>query len=161
MNNTQLYKALEKVVTNRVYEQLKDSVIVQEKDSYRLFESYRISNTKKGFSVQKINVHGETVFSYLKYAVTWAILDKKNSISEASRVKELDQKLASLDINIKLYEKLEKKSKNQDTKLLYLCKRTEAVNKKKIVSQELDVFVARTKAWQLQKFSNSSYNSRI
>lgn len=161
MNNTQLYKALEKVVTNKVYEQLKDSVIVQEKDSYRLFESYYISNTKKGFSVKKINVHGETIFSYLKYAVTYAVLDKKNAISDAARVAELDQKLASLDINIKLYEKLEKKAKNQDTKLLYLCKRTEAVNKKKIVSKELDIFATRTKEWQLQKFSDSSYKSRI
>lgn len=157
MNKLKAYQALESLVTSTVYEKIKDSVITKENDSYKLFEAYKIQKRDIEFLVEKVNYHGSLVLSSLKHSVTWVVLDRMNDIMGAKQLIELDQRLTALEINIKIYEKLLKKTKDTDNKILFHIKLMEEKRKKLRVSRELGLLAERSKKWQLSQFEKSSY----
>ena len=93
MNEQQLFDAFEKVIDSKVYNKLKDTIVLHDGDSYRLFEKYEISQKDNVYLVAKMTSDTVQTFSSLKYAVTWATLDRNNAIYEANRLLELDLKV--------------------------------------------------------------------
>jgi hypothetical protein len=157
MNKLKVYQALESLVTSTVYEKVKDSVITKEGNSYKLFESYIIKKQDIEFSIEKVNYHGKLLLSSLKHSVTWVVLDRMNDIMGTKQLVELDQRLTGLEINIKIYEKLLKKTKDTGNNLLFQAKLTEEKRKRVRVINELEVLAEKSKKWQLRQFEKSSY----
>jgi len=157
MNKLKVYQALESLVTSSVYEKVKDSVITKEGDSYKLFESYLIQKQDVEFLIEKVNFHEKLLLSSLKNSVTWVVLDRMNDIMGAKQLVELDQRLTGLEINIKIYEKLLKKTKDINNKMLFQAKLTEEKRKKTRVVQDLGVLSEKSKKWQIRQFEKSSY----
>jgi hypothetical protein len=89
--------------------------------------------------------------------VTWATLDRNNAIYEANRLLELDRKLISFETVIKLYERYDKRVKDNNIRAIYLNKLWEARIQKRHITKELDESARKTKEKQLKKFSQSSY----
>ena len=89
----------------------------------------------------------------MKYAVTWATLDRRNLIVEANRVLHLDEILAGIELSTKLLEKYSKKTQN----FIYLNKLNENRLKKHNIVKELDGYLIKAKQWQLNQFAQSSY----
>jgi len=157
MNEQQLFEAFEKVIDANVYEKLKDKIVLQDGNSYRLFEKYEIENREGMYLVSKMTSDAVHSFSSLKYAVTWATLDSNNLIYEANRLLELDRKLVSFETLIKLYERYDKRVKDNAIRAIYLNKLWESRLQKRHIITELDASARKTKDRQLKKFSQSSY----
>ena len=80
-----------------------------------------------------------------------------NDIMGTKQLVELDQRLTGLEINIKIYEKLLKKTKDTGNNLLFQAKLTEEKRKRVRVINELEVLAEKSKKWQLRQFEKSSY----
>jgi hypothetical protein len=136
---------------------LKEHIIVENKNEYMLFNQYYIRKYDDYCELTNQLSDAEYVFSHLKYAVTWATLDKNNKVSQSKRVLFLDSILTGIEVNIKIHTKLFKKSTNEDAKTLYHSKYIEDIVKKKKVTAELDQFMNEAKTQQIRKFASSSY----
>lgn len=126
-------------------------------DGYCMYEQYVIKKDEGGAHLEKIGTYTERTFSTMKYAVTWATMDKRNQLHDARRLVELDRLLTDALVNIKLYEKYTKASKDPDAKCIYLDKLMNTVAKKKKLQSELDSLANRAREWQMQQFEQSSY----
>lgn len=157
MTEQKMMQALEKIVDKNFFYQLKDHVIIQEDNNYSLFDQYTITNYKDYCELKKDTSDKSYIFSHIKYAVTWATLDKINKVPECNRVLFLDQCLFGIDVNLKIHSKIFKKSKDVDTKLLFHSKYVEEKLKKKRIMNELDLLINKAKSYQLNKFITSSY----
>ena len=153
MNDKQLFQALEKIINENTVNRVKDKAIIQEGNRYRLFEKYIVDQTKVGFRVVRISDDNTKIFTSIKYAVTWATLDKRNLIVEANRVLHLDEILAGIEVSSKLLEKYNKKTPN----FIYLNKLNENRLKKNSLTKELDGYSVKAKQWQMNQFDQSSY----
>lgn len=153
MNDKQLFQALEKIINENTVDKIKNTAVIKEGNQYRLFEKYIIKQTKVGFQVTRISDDNSKLFTSIKYAVTWATLDKRNLIVEANRVLQLDDILAGLEVSTKLLEKYNKKTQN----FVYLNKLNENRLKKVSLIKELESYSVKAKQWQLTQFAQSSY----
>jgi len=157
MTEQKMMQALGKIVDKNFFYQLKDHVITQEDNHYSLFDQYTITDYKDYCELRKDTSDKTYTFSHIKYAVTWATLDKINKVPECNRVLFLDQCLFGIDVNLKIHTKIFKKTKDVDTKLLFHSKYVEEKLKKKRVINELDLLINKAKSYQLNKFITSSY----
>jgi hypothetical protein len=153
MNDKQLFQALEKIINENTVNKIKNTAVIKEGDQYRLFEKYIVKKTKVGFQVTRISDDNSKLFTSIKYAVTWATLDKRNLIVEANRVLQLDDILAGLEVSTKLLEKYNKKTQN----FIYLNKLNENRLKRVSLIKELDSYTVKAKQWQMTQFAQSSY----
>jgi hypothetical protein len=157
MTEQKMMQALGKIVDKNFFYQLKDHVIIQDDNHYALFGQYIITDYKDHCELRKDSRDNSYIFSHIKYAVTWATLDKINKIQECNRILFLDQCLLGIDVNIKIHSNIFKKTNNVDTKLLFHSKYTEETLKKKRILRELEQFISQAKSYQLNKFIVSSY----
>lgn len=159
VNKKKLTKALEKVVESFPYEKVKEMLVRydDEGDGYCMYEQYVIKETDTGAHIEKLGTHTEKTFSTIRYAVSWATMDKRNQLHDARRLVELDRLLTDALVNIKLYEKYTRTSKDPDAKCIYLDKLMNNVAKKKKLQAEMDSLANRAREWQLLQFEQSSY----
>lgn len=157
MNDVQLFEALEKIIDRRTFESLKKTIIVKEGNDYVLFCKYLIQNCGINYQITRLTDDTMYTFSSLKYAVTWATLDRCDMVYEANRVLYLDMLLSGIDLSSKLYDNYLKKRKNIEEKFIYLNKINENNFKKKNVVNELSGLVIKAKNKQLKRF-NQNYN---
>lgn len=157
MNDQQLFEAFEKVIDAKVYNKLKDTIVLHDGNSYRLFEKYAIEHSDNMFSVSKLTSDKIHLFTALKYAVTWVTLDNNNLIYDANRVLELDRRLLAAEMGIKLYERYDKRAKDINLRMIYFTKLSEAKLQKRHIVSELEQVAIKTKERQLKKFSQTSY----
>lgn len=153
MTDDQLFTALTRIVSHPELQRLQETSVIQnENGDYELFGKYTVSKEGTGYAITRLNDDAALVFGSLQNAVTWATLDKQVRVYDSNRVYDLDHKLSSLEIEAEIHFKRYKKSKDMDTKLLYLSKLQEDRIKKKQVSHELQSYVNTTREWQLKKF---------
>ena len=141
--------------SNQTKELIKSIVLKDDAGRYLLFGVYVIKNNDNLYEVS-IGSSVKHNFTSIKTAVTWATLDKLNRIIDADKVSWLDQSLHSADFNIELHKKLYKKTKDIDMKVIYLNKLQQDMDKKKILTKELDRFVRFVQQWQLKKFQEQT-----
>jgi hypothetical protein len=153
MNEKQLFDSFNRLFNNETINKLKMQSIYKDGNVLRLFEQYEILQNKYGFKVSKIGTDANHTFSNLQYAVTWAVLDKRNLIYEQNRVRDLDIQLSGLDVVLKSGENARKKTKID---FVRHNKLTEARYKKTLMLEEMQKYVAQTKNWQIKKFKESS-----
>lgn len=149
-------------ITNFLYEEYSkkiDDIFIFKNDdgSFELFNKYTITkNNNKTYTVTSKFSDLSVCFYILKNAVTWCIFDKRNKITDAKKIKELDQKIDGLDIAIVNHTKLIKKSTNLENLLIYSAKLKEEQLKKQKIITELNEFILRSKLWQTKQFSDKS-----
>lgn len=163
MNEKKVSAALTKLASSANMERTRENlVLINENGDYELFDTYLITQKNNRFTVTKNKVFGSHTFSTLKNAVLWATSDKRHRFYVADRVKELDQKLESLELSIKLHKKLYSKSDKSANKDVYLHKFSDEIVKRDSIHQELTSHLDEAKHWQLTKFiQNSSTNNQI
>jgi hypothetical protein len=144
---------VEKFLKTQFLDVLQDIVIFQDDTGdYELFNLYTIQQKNKEYVVTMKTTHTEHIFNTLKNACAWCILDKRNMVTEAKRVLNLDHRLASLEVDIFSRTQLFKKSKSSDNKLLFLSKINEDKIKKEQAMTELHMYINETKKWQNKRF---------
>jgi len=156
MISDKLLQKFTKTISNIEMEKLSELTIIQGPDgSYFLFNQYSIRKINDCYIVEKDNIAGTKSFNVLKNAVSWCTFDKRNNIYESNRILDLDIRLASVDSEIQVHQKLVKKAKNLEEKLIYLAKLGEEKMERKQISEELAGYVNSSKIWQEKRFNKS------
>lgn len=144
---------LEKVISKSYIKDLEDIIVYQNEDgSYELFNKYRIVKTTDEYSVY-ISANNPLTFYSLKNAVAWCTYDRRNRVLDSDRIHYLDTGLVRVDAMIEQHQKLAKKAKISDTKLIYLAKLTEEKLQRKQMLSEINSYVYQSKLWQTQRFN--------
>jgi len=157
MISDKLLRKLTKSIPEAEMKKLSELSIVQGPDgSYFLFSKYSIRKNNGHYIVELDKIAGTKSFNVLKNAVAWCTFDKRNNIYESNRILELDNKLASVDAAILVHQKLAKKAKKLEEKLIFLAKLGEEKMERKQITEELDGYVNTTKIWQSKQFNAKS-----
>jgi hypothetical protein len=157
MISDKLLRKLTKTIPEAEMKRLSELSIIQGPDgSYFLFSKYAIRNNNGYYVVELDRIAGTKSFNVLKNAVAWCTYDKRNNIYESKRIHDLDNKLASIDAAILVHQRLAKKSKKLEEKLIYLAKLGEEKMEKKQILEELDGYVETSKIWQTKQFNMKS-----
>lgn len=154
-------KTITKVVTflaNEYINNVGDICIFKDEDGvYDLFNKYIITtNIDTSFTVESKTNYKKIEFSNLKNAFTWCVFDNKNGIKETDRIECLDKLLSSIDVSIDVHQRLVKRSKTMETKLIYLAKLNEDQLKRKYMLVEMASFMKTSKNVQSKKFEDKS-----
>jgi hypothetical protein len=157
MISDKLLHKLTKTISNTEMEKLSELSILQGPDgSYFLFNQYAIRKNNDCYIVEKDSIAGTKSFNVLKNAVSWCTFDKQNNIYQSNRILDLDTRLASVDSEILVHQKLVKKAKNLEEKLIYLAKLGEEKMERKQITEELAGYVNSSKIWQDKRFNKSA-----
>lgn len=130
---------------------------------YHLYGRYYIIPVKstKTFNIHVRGTHTSKSFYTLKNAVAWCIADKRFKFVESNRIEQLDKDIFRIETSLHLYEKLIKKVKDVDQKLIYLAKSSHEKTKKKNIKIELTKLISNMDAWQLAQFNNENSSKKI
>jgi hypothetical protein len=146
-------KKFKKVISNHEMEKLKDISMFRNPDGvYEIFNSYLIDKQPEGAIVKLHNGDMINSFYNLKNAMCWCIFDKRGKYSDANRIIELDLKLSSIEVTMSIHQKLFKKTKDADTKLIYLAKLNEDKYKKRQMTDELNKYLIQSDNWQKKSY---------
>ena len=157
MISDKLLQKFTKTISNKDMEKLSELAIMQGPDgSYFLFNQYAIRKNNDCYVVEKDSISGTKSFNVLKNAVSWCTYEKQNRIYESNRILDLDNRLASVDSEIQVHQKLVKKAKNLEEKLIYLAKLGEEKMERKQITDELAGYVNSSKIWQDKRFNKSA-----
>jgi len=161
MNDKKVSAAIHDLVNSTTIEKARETLVfIGENGEYELFNTYIITQQNNSFIVTKNKVHGSHIFSTLKNAVLWATSDKRQRYYMADRVIELDRKLVSLELSIKLHKKLYAKTDKSANKAVYLNKFSHETIQRDQINRELSDYLAEAKHWQFSKFAqNTSTNN--
>lgn len=146
---------LDQFLHRELTEDVKSMLItINEKGNYELFGKYTIVPTNRGyFNVVLVHPYAHTEeFTTIRNAVTWCIFDNHKKYREASRIKELDLRLCSKDMDIAVQKKILKKAKDMNTKWVHIIKLEEHTLRKRQIMEELNSHINTSKFLQLQKF---------
>jgi hypothetical protein len=129
-------------------------ITTTERGNYELFGKYRIVPTSQGYcKVVLLSPYDHTEeFTSIKNAVTWCIFDSHKKYREANRIKDLDLRLCSKDVDIAVQKRMIKKAKDMDSKWVHIIKLEEDSIKKRAMLEELNSHINISKFLQLQKF---------
>lgn len=130
---------------------------LQSHGEYQVFNKYLI--TRKEDCVDVKNLYSELIhsFSSMKIALCWCVFDKKGKYADANRIIDLDNRLVGYKINFQIHRKLFRKTKDVDSKLIYLAKFNEDKMQKKKIQQELDRLITQSYLWQQQQYMKTTY----
>lgn len=144
--------ALKNILTKEEMDSLSKSLVITTDDGYELFGEYRIEANKQMFEVTCYTTYLNKRFYNLKNAVVWTTLDKRNRVKDSQRVAELDVLIEGAAASVSLHKTLVEKSKNLDSKTIYIAKLQDAKAKQTLLQEELSSFIRETKRWQERKF---------
>lgn len=152
--NEQLATKFEKFARKALSKQAQSILVFDNDDgSYELFNSYFVKPNGKGmYTVDVPHKCTSKIFSSLKNAVTWCVLNKRNQYKAMVRVEELDMLLTGCEISIQINMRLVKKAQDTSVKLIHLAKLSEARMKLKAMQEELESYVISSKNWQESQF---------
>lgn len=138
---------------------LKCLIYKRDDDSYVLFEEYSIKKDQSSAVLHRYRDDKIFIFSKLRNATAWAILDKYNKFFEANRVSELDLKLESIQIDKAIHKKLSR-SKKLDERVIHRHKLQTDIDREKRFRNELDKYIVMANDCQIRGFQNELKRSQ-
>lgn len=143
---------LQRLFVPSMIDQLENVLFYRDDDgTYNLFEEYSITPQTDYYVVCKHGNKIEHQFSTLKYALSYCISSRRNRIQTMRNIIEYDQKLCSLDVEIKIQRSL----LNSVDSDLYKVKLNENMLKRNSVYRRLQDIVRECNVWQSSKFGRS------
>jgi hypothetical protein len=157
MINDKIIAKLAKTISAVDMEKLEDLSISQDSDgSYHLYNKYRITRNNEMYHVELHRIADKKVFNVLKNAVAWCSFDKRNNIQDSDRIVYLDNRLAGIEVEIQVHQKLVKHTKKTEEKLIYLAKLGEEKMERKMINEELSKYILNSRNWQERRLSSKS-----
>lgn len=154
MNDFELESKFERVISVSDLKKLQDIAIYEDDDgTYKLFGIYFIKKGKHEYVVGSTSWDQTFIFGNIKNAVSWCTFHKRNKLYEANRIIELDRKLGTAELEIKILKRKFSKAETLEEKLIYLAKLNESKLKKVAFNEELYSFVMESRNWQERRFN--------
>lgn len=156
MNEAHMLNVLKNMFSDKYLAELRGVTVFDTKDGYELFGEYAISKRDNRFVVTKQNTDLEKSFFNLRNAVLWTTLYKRDKVSDARRVAELDMILEGSLFNVEASLKMLKKVKSNDDIGIYAAKLSDSKAKVSLVNEQLAVFERDVRSWQYRKYKSLS-----
>jgi hypothetical protein len=131
-------------------------VFLKNNDHYVVYNKYDICRHSFGYTVNVIHTFTELKFVNLVNAITWCGYDYRNKIYDCNRIIDLDKSLADTLFEIKLREKMMKKTIDIESYGIYEAKLSESVLKKNHILKMLRRYIDDGIEWQTKKFNTQS-----
>lgn len=158
MINEKLLQKIEKTINRTDINVLKDLSIFQDQTgTYQVFNKYTITKTDNGYEVGFFTSNNTVLFWTLKNALTWCTFDRRNRIMDSKRIFDLDKKIAGIETDIILHQKMIRKSKSNEEKLIYLAKLGEEKLHLRRFTEELTDYINDSKSWHAKRFATKSH----
>jgi hypothetical protein len=157
IDETKILKKMSKIIRDSDIKAISD-VLIERYDNgvYHLFEKYQIKKIKGVYVIDCLTHADELYFYALKNAVAWCTYDKRNRINDSERILHLDIKLSGIEAEIEVHQKLVKRTKKTEEKLIYLAKLGEEKMERKRINDELTGYVYNSRNWQENRFHSKS-----
>ena len=116
-----------------------------------MFDRYRIRKTPEGYF--RVHWHLDNdedihLFNNVKTAVSYVVLHNQGLRDQAHKLAMIDAKLDTVNLEIKIHDKMSKTSKDIDTKWIYLTKlQTDYLRKKQLI-EDLGDYINKSKSHQ-------------
>jgi hypothetical protein len=142
---------LAKFVNEELQTNLKESLITKDSfGQYYLFGEYAIIRSKKYYTVSCSDK--TLLFSSLKTATAWCVLDHAKKYFDANRVEALDLKLCSIAVDIAVHKNMIRNAQKDSEKIISIIKLQEDNYKRKTILNELEVYINSSKKIQDRNF---------
>ncbi len=154
MNDVELERRFNRMISTKEMNDLQDiSIFETSKDNFIVFKNYQvIKKSKTDIDVRLINGDLVHSFSSMRNAICWCIFDKRGKYVLANRIITLDRGISNEEVQINVHNKLFKKAKNTDDKLIFLAKLNEDKFRRSTMYRELESYVDQSDYWQQSRF---------
>lgn len=159
--NINTEKKLTKFVINELSTALSNVFLFKDKQTneYWLFNRYYITETSPGiFQVSFTYNDNKQMFNSLKNAMCYCIFDNANKFNETMVIKNLDTLQGGIDVSIYQLKSLIEKTKDFDSKMIFVAKLNEELLRKKRIKIQIDKFIAKAKDLQSNRFKERNPN---
>jgi len=150
---------LAKFVDEELQTNLRESLITRDSSGhYYLFGEYAIVRSNNYYTV---SCHDKVLlFSALKTATAWCVLDHAKKHFHANRIEALDLKLCSIAVDIAIHKNMIRTAKTDSEKLISIIKLQEDNYKRKTILNELEIYINSSKQIQDKNFlkKDSKFN---
>jgi len=144
---------IERFVTKEFSKHLKNFTIVKdEKNNILLFDKFKVFKKNNVYQVSLCRITESYFFCDIKNAITFCIFEHYQNYNDANRIKDLDRILGNIDFTINLQNKLIKKSKTKEQKLVHYIKLHQEAYRKKFAVQELEKLINISRTLINKKF---------
>lgn len=134
---------------------LKDiSILNPGEEHYILFGRYEVKFTGKFYTVELFDVYLTEDFNFLQCAITWCVYHHNKKHAHLKRIQQLDNRLTSLDLSIKMHNRMLNQIKDFNDACIIETKLEDEIVRKNQLQKELDVLIAASRAWQQNKFKD-------
>lgn len=150
----EIEKKFDKIVTSDEIKNLQSiSIFEITTNKYLVFGKYYIYKKSKN-NVDVLTYGGDLIhsFSNLRNAICWCIYDIRGRYNSCNRIIALDRNISSEEVQISVHERLFKKSKKMEDKLIFLAKLNEEKLKRKEMYNELEEYIHHSDIWQKKKY---------
>jgi hypothetical protein len=138
----------------RATKELEIGVLIYENDSgYTLFEQYTITKRRDWIEASRNSDSTVNLFSSLKNATAWCVLDRYNKIVEAKRLIQLDQNIAAITAERLQHGRLRKRG-TLESKEISRDKYLQALDKQNRFQWEIDKYIQMAKKCQNKGYQN-------
>jgi hypothetical protein len=156
MNTKKKFDILKNMFNSSDLSSLMDLIIYDTKNGYELFGEYAVTKKNNQFIVTKKKTDLKEVFYNKKLAVVWVTMYKRNRLTDANRIKDLDIMLEGAEVSLEQHKKLHAEATDLDKKSLNFIKLQEDRVKKNAIIEELDRYVLNARNWQLTRFKEAT-----
>lgn len=147
---------IEKFIEKELHS-LKDILILRHNtNQYFLFDKYEITACKNQYLVELSDIYRTETFNYLPCAVTWCLYHFNKKHSALKRIQQLDNRLTSLDLSIKIHNRMLSEKRSTDDICVLETKLEDELLKKERLQRELHILIDASKRWQLKKFKEKT-----
>jgi len=117
--------------------------------SYELFDTYTIKLIDKKYHIETKHTFETIEFYSLQNAVTWCIYTRKDKITEANRIYNLDKLIEGINFSIFSLRSKLKNTKDLDNIVIYSGKLSQDEVKKHNLIHELSEYRSQANYWQI------------
>lgn len=151
--NDKIANRIAEFFNNKLLNKVGDVSIFQNDDgSYELFNRYYITHNSNGYKITLNYNSDEKLFSSLKNAVAWCIFENRKKYQKAQRIEYLDKIIIGIEVNMEIHRRLIKRSKDTETKLIFIAKLSDEQSKRKRLISEIQGYIDESKILQTKKF---------
>lgn len=143
------YRKLEEYINSNFGQNL----IFDTPDGYILFRKYKITIDRHNYIVERRSDGCQLVFSNLRHATTWCILDHYNKIPESKLMLQLSKNLDSITTEILIHRNLQVKG-SADFREINTHKLQSALARQKRFQFEADKYIKLAKICQDRGYNN-------
>jgi len=148
---------LKSLLKDELIKGLRNIYIRHQNKDLLLFDKYRIRKTPEGYFRVHWSLEDDqdiNLFNTVKTAVSFVVLHNQGLRDQAKKLAMLDAKLDTVNLEIKIHDRMSKNGKDTDTKWIHLTKlQTDYLRKKQLI-EDMNYYINKSKSYQRDMYES-------